>query len=77
MRLKDIEPQPRKDLRFRKKDIYDEAETEKPAPFVSSEKEEKQEDFTKKSFFLRDAGPPKATLDQLRRDFSYQEPQLN
>jgi hypothetical protein len=62
LRLKDIEPQ-RKELRFRKKDTYDEAETEKQAPFVSSEKDEKLENFSKTTLFMRDAGPPKATLD--------------
>lgn len=53
LKMKDLEGQPpKKELRFQKKDRFDQAEAEKPSPFVRPLGEENEEEEIKKSIFF-------------------------
>lgn len=76
LKKKELEGQPKKELRFRKKDGFEQAETEKPSPFVRPLGEENEEEEIKKSiFFAKGATPSSEQPQSTPKSFSL--PQLN
>lgn len=76
LKMKELEGQPKKELRFRKKDGFEQAEAEKPSPFVRPLGEENEEEEIKKSiFFAKGATPTSEQPQTTPKSFSL--PQLN
>lgn len=76
LKMKELEGQPKKELRFRKKDGFEQAEVEKPSPFVRPLGEENEEEEIKKSiFFAKGATSTSEQPQSTSKSFSL--PQLN
>ena len=76
LKMKELEGQPKKELRFRKKDGFEQVEIEKPSPFVRPLGEENEEEDLKKSIFFA-KGATVASEQPQSPVKSFSLPQLN